>query len=166
MSEQNVATLVSEVNRARRRLYALLRSKDARELSKRPASGEWSVVENVRHLIFAEQAHLGKFLPDGLAWSPMSATRTGKTFTVKGGVVVFRCRERQLVAEYVCTEPKEDLEKVLRSWELIHQPIRQAVRAKGEAAQYALERHLPHLLRHIEVIEKLLARASKDARTV
>lgn len=131
MSEQNVATLVSGVDRARRRLYALLRSKDALVLSKRPASGEWSIVENVRHLIFAEQVHLGKFLPDGFAWSPVSLTqRTGKTFTVKGGVVVFRRHERQLVAEYVGPEPKEDLAEVFQAWDLIHQPIRKAVRRR------------------------------------
>ena len=164
MSEQNVATLVSEVDRARRRLYALLRSKDARVLSKRPASGGWSIVENVRHLIFSEQVHLGEFLPDGFAWSPMGLTqRTGKTFTVKGGVVVVRRHERQLVAEYVGTEPREDLEEVFRAWDLIHQPIRKAVKVKGGDAQQALERHLKHLLRHVEVIEKQLARASKDS---
>jgi uncharacterized damage-inducible protein DinB len=163
MSEQNAATLASEVERARRRLYALLRSKDARVLSKRPASGEWSIVENVRHLIFAEQVHLGKFLPDAFAWSPGSLTQRGKAFTVKGGLVVFRRHERQLVAEYVGTEPKEDVEEVFRAWDLIHQPIRKAVKAKGGDAQYALERHLQHLLRHVEVIEKQLARASKDS---
>jgi hypothetical protein len=163
MSEQNVATLVSEVDRARRRLYALLRSKDARVLSKRPASGNWSIIENVRHLIFAEQVHLGKFLPEGSAWSPVGLTRRGKALTVKGSVVVFRRDGRQLVAEYLGKEPKEDLEKVLRAWDLIHQPIRKAVKATDADAQYALERHLGHLLRHVEVIEKQLARASKGS---
>ena len=87
----------------------------------------------------------------------------GKTFNVKGGVVVLRRHERQLVAEYVGREPKEDLEEVFRGWDVIHQPIRKAIKARGVDAQRALERHLKHLLRHVEVIEKQLARASMDA---
>jgi hypothetical protein len=162
MSEQDVATLVAEVDRARRRLYALLRSKDARVLATRPAPGKWSIVENVRHLVFGEQLHLGKFLPDGSAWSRMSRTQGGKTFTVKGGVVAVRIHERQLVAEYAGTDRRTELEEVLRAWDLIHQPIRKALKAKDVDARYALERHLTHLLRHVEVIEKLLVRVSTD----
>ena len=159
VSEQDVVRLVAEVGRARRRLYALLRSTDARLLSKRPPSGNWSVIENVRHLIVAEQVHLGQFLPDGSAWNPMRLTRRGKAFRVKGGVVVIRRDGRQLAAEYAGAGPKTELEKVLRAWDVIHQPIRKAVKAKGADPQYALERHLGHLLRHVEVIEKQLARA-------
>lgn len=158
MSEQDVAALISDVDRARRRLYALLRSCDARVLSERPAGGKWSVIENVRHLLFAEQAHLGRFLPDGSAWR---LTQRGTAFTVKGGVVVLRSHERQLVAEYDGAAPTEDLEQVLRAWDLIHRPIRKAVKATGGDAQYELERNLKHLRRHVEVIEKLMARASK-----
>jgi uncharacterized damage-inducible protein DinB len=159
VSEQDVAGLLSEVERARRLVYALLRSADARVLSTRPASGKWSVIENVRHLLFAEQAHLGRFLPDGSAWR---LTQRGKAFAVKGGVVVFRSHERQLLAEYDGAAPTEDLEEVLRTWDLIHRPIRRAVKATGADAQYELERNLKHLRRHVEVIEKLGARASKD----
>lgn len=160
MSEQNVATLVSEVDRARRRLYALLRSADADALSKRPPSGKWSIIENVRHLIFAEQAHLGPFLPDGLAWR---LTQRERAFAVDGGVVVLRVRERQLIPEYSGAQPKGELEGVLRAWDVLHRPIRQAVKSRDEDAQYALERHLKHLVRHVEVIEKQLPRVSKDA---
>jgi hypothetical protein len=169
MSEQSVAALVSQVDGARRRLYALLRSADGRVLSKRPASGNWSIIENVRHLVFAEQIHLGKFLPDGLAWNPMRMPKGGKAFTVKGGEVVLRYRERQLVPEYAGAGANDDLEEALRAWDLVHQPIRKALKAKGEGAataadaQYRLERHLGHLVRHVEVIEKQLARADKGA---
>lgn len=168
MSEGSVARLVAEVDRARRRLYALLRSTDARALSKRPASGNWSIIENVRHLVFAEQVHLAQFLPEGLAWNPMRMPKGGKALTAKGGTVVVRYRERQLVPEYAGTDPKDGLEAVLRSWDSIHLPIRKALKSRGEGAataadaQYRLERHLGHLVRHVEVIEKQLARASKD----
>src|SRR5690242_5053574 len=35
----------------------------------RPPSGKWSVVENVRHLLFAEQLHLGGLGPEKVVWS-------------------------------------------------------------------------------------------------
>jgi DinB family protein len=162
MGERSVATLVSEVDRARRRLYALLRSSDARVLSKRTPSGKWSIIENVRHLVFAEQVHLFTFLPEGSAWNPMRLSKRGKALSVKGGDFVFRYKERQLMAEYA-GKPKNELEGVLLSWDLIHQPVRKALKANGGDAEYALERHLGHLLRHIEVIEKQLARASEDS---
>jgi len=139
MSQSDVVRLASEVDRARKRLHALLRSKDARALARRPAAGEWSIMENVRHLLFAEQAHLGKFLPDGFEWSRVGLTqRTGKAFADVG------------------TDPTEDVEEVFRSWDAIHRPIGKALRKGDEAMQYALERHLKHLVHHITVIEKLL----------
>ena len=62
---------------------------------------------------------------------------------------------------HVEAEPKDEVEAVFRSWDLIHQPIRKAVKTKGADAQYALERHPGHFLRHVEVIEKHLARAER-----
>ena len=40
-------------------------------LNRRPPNGTWSIVEHVRHLLFAEQAHLGGYLPNGFEWSGM-----------------------------------------------------------------------------------------------
>ena len=164
MSQQTATRLLSDVDRTRRRLYALLRSTDARLLARRPASGDWSIIENVRHLVFAEQVHLGEFLPDGLAWSPMRMSpRAERRFAAQGGVVVVRREGRQLSAAYDGTERRDDLEDALLAWDLIHQPIRKAVKAEGEAAAYKLERHLKHLVRHVEVIEKLVARARRSS---
>jgi DinB superfamily len=137
-----------------------LRSADARVLSERPVSGKWSIIENVRHLLFAEQLHLGRFLPDGAAWR---LTQRGKAFVIKGGVVVFRRDGHQMLAEFDGAAPTEDLEEVLRAWDLIHRPIRKAVKATGGDAHYELERNLKHLRRHVWVIERLVARAGKDS---
>lgn len=131
-------------------------------LSKRPASGDWSVVENVRHLVFAEQAHLGEFLRDGTTWNPVRLSELGKAFAVKGGVIVIRRDGRQLVPECVGVESEGDLQDAFRAWDLIHRPIRRALQAAGEDAEYAMERHLQHLNRHVGTIEKLVAGASKD----
>jgi len=143
MTQQDVATLVSELDQARAGLYALLRSKDAGAFAKRPASDEWSIVENVRHLLFAEQLHLGKFLPDGFEWSRLGLTqRTGRTFADVG------------------KDPTEDLEKVFQAWDAVHQPIREAVKGGDRDAQKALDRHLKHLVHHINIIDKLLSESS------
>jgi DinB superfamily len=157
MTQKDVPKLVSEGDRTRRRLYALLRSKDERALWKRPPSGDWSVAEVVRHLVFAEQKHLGDFLPDGLAWNPMKLRQRSKTVAVKGGTVAFRLQERQLIADFGA-KPKQDLEEVLRAWDIIHDPIRKALRANHTAAiQHELERHLGHLQAHVAAIEQQLA---------
>lgn len=143
MSEPDVAALASELDRTRKRLHARLRSKDARTLAARPASGEWSIIENVRHLLFAEQAHLGRFLPDGFAWSPLGLTqRTGKAFADIG------------------TRPSEDVDEVLRAWAAIHRPIARALKDGDATMQHALERHLQHLVRHVDTIERLLPNAT------
>jgi uncharacterized damage-inducible protein DinB len=148
MSQRDVATLVSEIDRARRRLYALLRSKDRRVLAKRPASGDWSIIENVRHLLFAEQLHLGKFLPAGFEWSCVGLSgKTGRAYAQVG------------------TEPSDDLEEVLQAWNAVHSPIRAAVQKgavkKGdEEVQQRLDGNLNHLMRHFDIIEKLLSELS------
>ncbi len=121
-------------------MIALLRSKDARALAKSPRSGEWSVIENVRHLLFAEQLHLGKFLPDGFEWSRVGLSgRTGKAYAEVG------------------KDATDDLEEVLQEWNAVHQPILDAVKGGDEEVQQALRLNLRHLVRHIDIIKTLLA---------
>ncbi len=147
MSQQDIANLIPEIDRAKRRLRALLRSKGERSrgkdaLTKRPPSGNWSVLENVRHLLFAEQLHLGKFLPDGFEWSRIAFSgRTGKAYAQVG------------------TESTDDLEKILKEWDRIHRPIRRLVKASRDPdVQKQLAGNLMHLNHHIATIEKLLSR--------
>ena len=162
-SAQDAATLIAEVDRTRRRLYALLRANDTPALWKRPPSGAWSIAENVRHLVFAEQAHLGKFLPDGAAWNPMKLHKRRKTLTVKGEVVRLIYQERQLVVETPGAKPGRDLEEVLASWDLIHRPIRTALKSPQDGAEYALQRHIQHLNAHVHRIEKQLRGSGNKA---
>lgn len=149
MSQRDVATVIAELDRAKRRLRALLRPQDKRAhghgtLTKRPPSGNWSVIENVRHLLFAEQLHLGKFLPDGFEWSRIAFSgRTGKAYAQVG------------------TEPTNDLEKIFKEWDRIHRPIRTLVKASRDAdVQKHLAGNLMHLNHHIATIEKLLSKSS------
>ena len=143
MSQLDVATPLSELDYARAGLYELLRSKDLEALAKRPPSGEWSIVENVRHLLFAEQLHLGKFLPDGFEWSCVGLTqRTGRAYAEVG------------------KDPTDDLEEIFQAWDAVHVPIREAVKGGGEEVQKGLGRNLKHLVRHRDTIEKLLRKSS------
>ncbi len=131
--------LLGSIDEARSGLVALLRSKDAQALAKRPPSGEWSVIENVRHLLFAEQLHLGKFLPNGFEWNRLGLSgRTGRAYVEVG------------------KEPTDDLEEVLRAWDAVRSPIREAVRGGDEEVQKKLRLNLKHLERHIDTIETLL----------
>lgn len=53
------------------RLRALLERYEPGILATRPPSGDWSAIENVRHLITTAQHHLGPFVPGGLGWSQL-----------------------------------------------------------------------------------------------
>ena len=128
--------LIGGIDEARAGLIAFLRSKDAQALAERPPSGEWSVIENVRHLLFAEQLHVGKFLNRvGLSG------RTGKRYAEAG------------------KDATDDLEEVLQAWDTVHRPIRGAVRGGDEEVQKKLRLNLKHLVRHIDTIKTLLAEA-------
>jgi hypothetical protein len=130
---------VAEIDRERARLRRMLRSQDPRVLARRPTNGDWSIVENVRHLLFAEQLHLGGFLSDKVEWSRVGLTeRTRPEFASVG------------------TRPTNDVEKVFAEWDAIHIPIRKALKSAGGEIQRALWRNHRHLRIHTGVIEKML----------
>jgi hypothetical protein len=130
---------VAEIDRQRARLRKMLRSQDPRVLARRPTNGDWSIVENVRHLLFAEQLHLGGFLSDKVEWSRVGLTeRTRPEFASVG------------------TRPTNDVEKVFAEWDAIHIPIRKAMKSAGGEIQRALWRNHRHLRIHTGVIEKML----------
>lgn len=139
MSQQEIARYVAQIDRARGRLRKVLLSKDRRVLARRPASGDWSIVENVRHLLWAEQRHLGRFLQGRVEWSHM-------------GLTAFRGREFADVG----TKPTSDVEKVFAEWDEIHKHIRKAVKSAGGDVEKALWGNHNHLLHHITIIEQLL----------
>jgi DinB family protein len=130
---------IAEIDRQRARLRKMLRSQDPRVLARRPTNGDWSIVENVRHLVFAEQLHLGGFLSDKVEWSRVGLTeRTRPEFASVG------------------TRPTNDVEKVFAEWDAIHIPIRKAMKSAGGEIQRALWRNHRHLRIHTGVIEKML----------
>lgn len=148
MGQQDIARYVTEIDRERARLRRMLRSKDPTTLARRPANGDWSIVENVRHLLWAEQLHLGGFLPDGFEWSRLGMTAfKGRRFSDVG------------------TEPTKDIEQVFEEWDAVHRPIRKAVKSAVGDVEKALWGNHRHLGIHINIIEKLLRKSEAESKT-
>jgi uncharacterized damage-inducible protein DinB len=138
MSVSDASAAFAAIDKARAKLFRLLRSKDASVLAKRPASGDWSIIENVRHLLFAEQLHLGKFLPGRIEWNRVGLGRKAKKYADVG------------------KDATDDLEVVIQAWNAVHRPIRQAVKGGDAEVQQVLAGNLWHLEHHTNIIKTLL----------
>ena len=146
MSKQDIARYIADIDERRARLRKMLRGKDAKILNRRPPNGTWSIVEHVRHLLFAEQAHLGGYLPKppaaGFEWSPMG----------EGGSAGRKLKQ-------VGSKPSRDIDAVFAEWDRIHRPIRAALKAaRGPSAERSLWKNQRHLNTHTVIIERLLHR--------
>ena len=126
---QHGATM-SDIDRERARLKRLLRSQDSKVLNRRPTNADWSIVENVRHLLWAEQKHLGGFLPGRFEWSRV-------------GITAFRGREYADVG----TKPTKDIERVFAECDAVHRLIR-AVMKSGKGADAARRDASNHVVTH------------------
>jgi hypothetical protein len=131
---------MADIDRERSRLRRMLRGKDPKALNRQPPNGTWSIVEHVRHLLFAEQAHLGGYLPNGFEWSPMGeGGSAGRKVKVAG------------------SRPSKDIDEVFAEWDRIHRRIRAAMKsARGPEAERALWGNHRHLNTHAVIVERLL----------
>ncbi|MDA0352376.1 MAG: DinB family protein [Chloroflexi bacterium] len=132
--------LLARIDQLRSGLYADLRARPRESLATRPTPEEWSIVENVRHLLYAEQLHLARSYLDDFAYSPIGMANNG--------------RPRR---SGVGTDPTTDLEQVLTAWDAVHEAVRGALDG-AEDTERALGRNLAHLRTHVRTIGKLLAR--------
>jgi hypothetical protein len=135
-------TLYQELDETRARLCDLVRSTGADELTARPASGEWSPLENVRHLLFAEQLHFRKLLPDGLKWEAM-------------GLRPHFMADIPALSN-VGTKATTDVEEVLRTWDAVHAATASLADDDRPEVREALNGNLSHLKFHAGIIEGLL----------
>jgi hypothetical protein len=146
MGQREIATYIEGIDAGRARLRKMLRGRDAKMLNRRPPNGTWSIVEHVRHLLFAEQAHLGGYLPNaarsGVEWSPIG----------EGGSAGRKLKQ-------VGSKPSKDIDEVFAEWDRIHRPIRAAMKsASGREAERSLWGNHRHLSTHTVIIERLLRR--------
>jgi hypothetical protein len=71
MAELSLPATLAAMTEHAARLRRLLETFPAAELAARAGNGGWSAIENVRHAFYAEQHHMGRYLPGGLGLSAM-----------------------------------------------------------------------------------------------
>ncbi len=126
-----------------KRLQSLLDAADQERLERPAPNGKWSVHENVRHLLFAENAHLGRFAQKPLAFSPLGLPPRGLQ------------REARLQA--LGTVQATTIE-VFAEWAALHASLREHLLADTEPVRKALDVNVRHLRNHVTAIERLLRR--------
>ena len=152
MSDDSVPVLLACIDAERLRIRQVLSGSDESTLAERPPNGKWSVVENVRHLLFAEQAHLGRFVPGGRSWSPFGFTPEAMRAARKLPPVV--------------SGPAPSVGEVFEAWETVHASMaRELVTMDTERVRTALLKNLPHLRSHVTVIERLVLQAESMPRS-
>jgi uncharacterized protein YjbI with pentapeptide repeats len=88
-----------------------LRATDAGLLATRPSADEWSALENVRHMLFAEDIYLNRFI-----------LQNDKPLNRLGLLPEFL--QSRAGYEDVGREPSDDLETVLAAWDAVHAGMR------------------------------------------
>ena len=136
MSERD--ELLGQIDELMAGLFERVRAEPAAALAVRPEPDVWSVIENVRHLLYAEERHVARICVDGFAYSATGMPTNGQPRRNGAG-----------------TESTDDLERVLSTWDTVHEQVRSALGSDGAAVR-ALERNLGHLRQHVRAIGRLL----------
>lgn len=141
--KQDAETLaaLARIEDAKVALRNMLRTVKPSQLRKRSPSGEWSPMENVRHLVFAEQHHFGEFLPRGFRWSSAGVPPPNRT------------GERRLNS--AGSDPATTIDEVFDAWLKVHAVVRARCLETGDLAA-KLEGNLQHVMLHTRTIERLL----------
>lgn len=128
------------------RLRALLAGRDPTVLS-HSANGTWSVIENLRHLLFVEQS-LGRFTPDRVSFSPLGYPPPGLW------------KHKQFSAFQFDATPSAD--EVLAAWDAAHAALRDSLACDDAEVRLALGKNIRHLRNHIRQIESALRVSGLD----
>jgi len=104
---QEVQRVLRQLEEVRADFRAALRSAGADLVCRRPDEGQWSALENVRHLLFAEQLYTDRWLLGN--YEPWS----------QYGMLPEFLANNPAYAE-VGRQPCDDLEAVLSAWEAVH----------------------------------------------
>ena len=109
---ESVQVMMERLDELRAGVYDLLRSTDPQILTVNPGPDRWSVVEILRHLVFAEDLYLNRWiLRNDQPWNPVGLLPTFlQDDPAYGGVG---------------GETTEDLEAILAAWEEIHAQMRE-----------------------------------------
>lgn len=147
MEQDSLDLRLQEIDSAREKLRRQLGGVAERVVSERPASGKWSILENVRHLLFAEQAHMSRLFGERPVWSPAGYTPEAMRAA------------RKLPPG---TSEGPTLGEVWEAWDSVHlETVQRFSDPVPAGAAVALTKHLGHLRQHVSQIEKLLRQAER-----
>jgi len=140
------AELLTRIADQRRSLRDLVAGRAEAAIARRPVSGKWSALEHIRHLLFAQQAHLGRYIPGGQQWSPFGYTPQ----TMRAA--------RDLARS--ASAPQPSLSEVMAAWDELDLAFAGALAPQDSpAVRTALARNLKHLRRHVAVVQGLVREA-------
>jgi DNA-binding GntR family transcriptional regulator len=143
IAASGLLTLIAD---QRRSLRDIVEGRDESAIARRPVSGKWSALENIRHLLFAEQAHLGRYAPGGQQWSSLGYTPQ-------------TMREARNLSRNA-SPPLPSLSEVMAAWDELHLAIVGALATQDSpAVRAALSRNLKHLRAHCNVVQHLVREA-------
>lgn len=143
------AALIEQWDDAREHLARVVRQHLDLALAVQPKAGTWSVVDNLRHLLFAEQAHIGHLLSVPPAFSPLGLPPPGMMGNKRIGKAG--------------TEPSDDAVAILAAWDAAHREIQGSLPLDDPKFAPRLEKHLKHLQLHTTLIERQLRKAQRPA---
>lgn len=138
----DVLAALARIEAAQAALARTLRTVTPSRLRARPPSGEWSPLENVRHLIFAEQHHFKPYLPRGFRWSSVGVPPPNRT------------GERRLNS--VGSDPAATVDDVFDAWTRVHEVVRAIALEDPGTLVRRLDGNLKHIMIHTDTIERLL----------
>src|SRR5262249_40989741 len=129
LAQETTFVALERTEQAIEELHELLRRVQPARVHQRPPSGAWSPMENVRHLIFAEQHHFSPYLK-GFRWGSAGVPPPNKT------------GERRLSP--AGKDPGTSIDEVFDVWSKVHA----VVRARCLEAPDGLLRQIDGDLRH------------------
>jgi hypothetical protein len=125
-------------------LRAMLHGKDAVLLSRRPPNYHWSVVENVKHLVFTGLGHMGQYVPELQDWG-------------RFGLEVVPPPPK--FSKQVRLRDGGSIEALLDAWQAVLEFAAPRLLARDSPElRHHLSRHIRHQRQHIQEIGRLLKR--------
>jgi uncharacterized damage-inducible protein DinB len=104
---ESVRVVMERLEQVRSEFRERLRATPAKLLVARPGEEKWSAIEHVRHLLFAEELYLNRWI-----------LRNDRPWSKHGLLSAFLANNPQYAD--VGSEPTNDLETVLAAWDDIH----------------------------------------------
>lgn len=104
---ESVRAVMGRLDEVRSQFFAVLRDAEGRALTTRPAADKWSAIEHVRHLVFAEDLYLNRWM-----------LRSNESWNRLGLLPAFLANDARYAD--VGSQATDDLEAILAAWHEIH----------------------------------------------